>query len=815
MTDRARRAWLRRLAAAAAAALAATVYLDRVFVPARLKGCVEDGVAAALHRRARIGQIHYTPFRGVWMRDAVVFDADGATVLLSVPKVSLTISWPALLRRGQVVISALRLHGPELRLRYRPADGLNLPGLSLDSAPSAGSGPSLLRLEVDDGTVRFAEERAGEFVATGLRARARGEAGGGYVVEASGRLGSSGAQGRFTLAGRLDARGRLRADLRMEELPAAAAAGLVRLQPLALSARRIGPVSAEVSLADGKFRTALKAEVAGLRARDARFEFLGDAGVSSVIVTPLSDGETTHATRLSLRQAKLELSVPPLAAESIAGDVVLTQDGVSAEDLRLALVGIPLRLRARMDGWTDPVFDIEAAGERVELQRLLRAGSQESADLRVSGAASFRAHLRGRAAGLLASLHGGMAFDGATLESRFLAAPLRRLRGGVEFSAEAARWKGVAFNYQGLACRTSGLARGFREPKIEASVASASPRARFDLAARLQSGRWRISRLSGAGPSTRLDLSGWVDAPAFDLSGKIRTSWSDVSFLLPERLLRPVARIGLAGAVTLEGSAAGPLDSPSDWQVSLRAAAEDFAAWGLRLDSLSFDLEQKERRLRLSSFTASGYGGTLAGKTSLDFAAGPAAHETTLVVKDLDLERLRDIPRLKSKQLNGRLSLDGQVRGPLRDLWELSGKVALKLRQGRLLRFPLLGQLGDILFGKEHNNTVFSEAEGALLLTRGVIQADSVYLFSDQMALSLSGRADPRGPLDITVHTRLNRRILLPSLDIKKYAARVVGNLGILVVVRITGTAAQPQFAVMPTPLSWLESVTGFLTGDE
>ncbi|MDD5628985.1 MAG: AsmA-like C-terminal region-containing protein [Elusimicrobia bacterium] len=813
-TERTRRPWLWRLAAAAVLALGVTVYLDRVFVPAQLKGRVEAGVEAALHCRASIGRIHYTPFRGVWMRDAVIYDSDGSTPLLLVPRLSLSVSWPALLRRGQVVISALRLHQPELRLRYRDAGGFNLPGLSSDAAAAPGSGPGLLRLEASGATVRLDVEGAGEFVASGLRARARAAEGGDFILEAAGLLGSGEAQAPFTAAGRLDPQGRLRAAARMDELPVAAAALLARLQPLPLSARRIGPVFASFRVADGRFRTSLQAEIAGLSARGSGYDFQGEAEVRSLITAPLSEEPTTHATRIRLRRARLDVAQPPLAADSIAGEIVLTQDGVSAPDLKLTLLGIPLRLRASLRGWSDPVYDIQAANEHVELAHLLRAAPPAAADLRVRGAGAFLMHLHGKAPALLASLHGGMVLNGDDeLQGRWLAAPLQGLRGKVEFSADSARWDGVAFAYRGRACRTSGRVQGFREPQIEASLASDSPRARFGLVGRMKNGRFLISRLRGESPSTKLDLSGWAAAPAFDLSGKIETSWTDLNFLLAPDLLEPVRPAGLGGSFGLQGSVSGPLDSPVDWRSSLRFEAEHLSAWGLRAEHLAFGLEQGQRRLRLSAVSASAYVGTFSGAADLDFSGAQAVHDTTFSVRDLDLACLQDLPALRSKRLSGRLSADGRVRGPLGDLWDLSGEAELNLRNGRLLQFPLLGPLGDILFGKEHNNTVFSEAEGALRFARGVVSSDAVDLRSDQMALSLSGKADPRGPLDITVNTRINRRILLPSLDIKKYAARVVGNLGILVVVRITGTAEHPEYLVVPTPLNWLRQVTDFLTG--
>jgi len=610
----------------------------------------------------------------------------------------------------------------------------------------------------------------------------------------------------FAMAGKAAADGSVHAYLESRRLPLSAALAFSQGLPLSVTAQDAGPLSVRLDGEHGLFQLRAHSDLRGLALDGGDWRLHADAAAYARVVAGPGRPAQWEA-RFSLRRGDLRASGAFPELEELAGDVVLNEQGVSSKDLRLLAWGLPLSLSGTMNGYSDPVFDLRVETGHTDLSALAAATEAGPGGVRLSGPARLSMALRGPARNLLSGLSGRLEFHDAALRIAILPQPVLGLAGQVDFSAAAARWRKVSLRYNGAAYSTSGAIEDRRGLRIRAGLSS--PRSAFELRAAVRNGSLRISRLSGAGPSTRIDLAGFVQGspaggPRFSLRGLLQASAQDAASLLPARQSAFIRKAGLKGVIRLQGFAAGPLRSPAQWTLALAAQAKPLQAYGLRWDSAQCRLALVQGRLSISSAAAAGYSGRATAEGVIDVSSA-SFRDARFDISGLDLERLGREPAFLGRLHSGLLNVKGQLSGRLGDAGSITGEAKLKLIHGQFMRFPLLGKAGDLIFGSKYNDTVFSQAAGTLHLDHGMLFSDGLTLRSDPLVLVVSGQVKPGGKLDLLVQSQFNDKLLIPTLNIARYAARVTGSLGLLVAIQVSGTWDSPEYIVLPSPIGWAE----------
>ena len=804
MKSRARwRAW--GWAAASAALLwGLGAYAGRVLIPRKVLKIVPELIQARLQRRAQVGAVKVSLLRGLDLQRLVIFDMESSTPLFTAQSVRLRPRWLKSLRTGSLALASVQLEAPELNLRYASGPGWNIPGL-LSNAAGAGAGGQRLSLRVVHGTCRLFNEGGTQSRAEDLSAQFSPDGRGGYLFKGAGRMGDAGGSDPFVMAGKAAADGSVHASLESRRLPLSAALAFFQGLPLSVTAQDAGPLSVRLDGEHGLFQLRAHSDLRGLALDGGAWRLHADAAAYARVVA--GPGQPAQwAARISLRHGDLSASGVSPELEELAGDVVLNEQGVSSKDLRLLVWGLPLSLSGTMNGYSDPVFDLRVETGHTNLGALAAAIEAGPGGIRLSGPARLSLALRGPARDLLSGLSGRLEFHDAGLKTALLPLPVLGLAGQVDFSAAAARWRKVSLRYGETAYSTSGSVEGPQGLRIRARLSS--PDSAFDLRAGIQNGLFRILHLSGTGPSTRIDVAGTVRdtaaGPSFSLRGLLQASAQDAASFLPARQSAFIRKAGLKGVIRLQGSAAGPLRNPAQWTVALAAQAQPLQAYDLRWDSAQCRLALVQGRLSITSATVAGYSGIATAEGIIELSSA-SFRDARFTVSGLDLERLGRAPPLQGRLPSGLLSLKGRLSGIVGDLGSMTGEAKLKLIHGQFLRFPLLGKAGDIIFGSKYNDTVFSQAAGTLLLEHGVLSSDGLTLRSDPMVLVVSGQVKPGGKLDLLVQSHFNEKLLIPTLNIARYAARVTGGLGLLVAIHVSGSWGAPEYVVLPSLVGWAD----------
>ncbi len=798
------RAW--GWAAASAALLCGLgAYAGRVLIPRKVLKIVPELIQERLQRRAQVGAVKVSLLLGLDLQRLVIFDMESSTPLFTAQSVRLRPRWLKSLRTGSLALASVQLEAPELNLRYASGPGWNIPGL-LSNAAGAGVGGQRLSLRVAHGTCRLFNEGGTQSRAEDLSAQFSPDGRGGYLFKGAGRIGDAGGSDSFVMAGKAAADGSVHASLESQHLPLSAALAFFQGLPLSVTAQDAGPLSMRLDGEHGLFQLRAHSDLRGLALDGGAWRLHADAAAYARVTAGPARPAQWEA-RISLRHGNLSASGVFPELEELAGDVVLNEQGVSSKDLRLLAWGMPLSLSGMMNGYSNPVFDLRVETGHTDLGALAAAIEAGPGGIRLSGPARLSLALRGPARDLLAGLSGRLEFHDAGLKTALLPLPVLGLAGQVDFSAAAARWRKVSLRYGETAYSTSGSVEGTQGLRIRARLSS--PNSAFGLRAGIQNGLFRILHLSGTGPSTRIDVAGTVQStaaggPSFSLRGLLQASVQDAASFLPARQSAFIRKAGLKGVVRLQGSVAGPLRTPAQWTMALAAQAKPLQAYDLHWDSAQCRLALAQGRLSITSATVVGYSGIATAEGIIELSSA-SFRDARFTVSGLDQERLGREPAFLGRLPSGLLSLKGRLSGIVGDFGSMTGEAKLKLIDGKFLRFPLLGKAGDLIFGSKYNDTVFSQAAGTLLLEHGVLSSDGLTLRSDPLLLVVSGQVKPGGELDLLVQSHFNEKLLIPTLNIARYAARVTGSLGLLVAIHVSGSWGAPEYVVLPSFVGWAD----------
>lgn len=102
---------------------AGTLYLNKVFLPTKIKSLIVSSIEQQLKKRAELRNLEFSIFKGLVLRDLVLYD--DADMLLNIKEVSLRFFIPPILKK-KLIIPSLNLKRAELFLERRSDNAFNV-----------------------------------------------------------------------------------------------------------------------------------------------------------------------------------------------------------------------------------------------------------------------------------------------------------------------------------------------------------------------------------------------------------------------------------------------------------------------------------------------------------------------------------------------------------------------------------------------------------------------------------------------------------------------------------------------------------------
>lgn len=170
---------------------------------------------------------------------------------------------------------------------------------------------------------------------------------------------------------------------------------------------------------------------------------------------------------------------------------------------------------------------------------------------------------------------------------------------------------------------------------------------------------------------------------------------------LPSALQKLLAQHGAAGSLDVTFNGMIPIMDPNTGLLTADVALHDFHAtsgdYVFPIDSLIIEAGIAQGKLSVSKLTVNAIGGTINAQASIPLSEEKATASWT--VDALDLAHLMSAQvKDNQRKLAGILSSTGQVEAHVKDLPEsVGGAGTLKVRKGRLMRFPGLAELAAVM----------------------------------------------------------------------------------------------------------------------
>lgn len=408
-------------------------------------------------------------------------------------------------------------------------------------------------------------------------------------------------------------------------------------------------------------------------------------------------------------------------------------------------------------------------------------------------------------------------FSQAQLQAAFLKEPLNNLEGDVEFTQDDAAFKDISFDYIGSGYTLSGKVVNFKEPAINFDLASKE--LDINSGIKLKDNIININSFNAEIADSSLQLKGSLDIqdntnPLLDLLVEANFKTQDIMKFLPQELSETLKKIKLETQANLFGEISGSAKSFKGLNLSLKARSDTLSLYGLKFSGLSLGLKQKNGVLDITDFSAAGYGGKINIGLSLNLKTEPAKYTLKFNSSGIELVQLKKDTTFKDKDISGILDLTANLDGELKNTDKLKGTGLVSVRKGKLWQWDIFKGLGDLFLISDYGQIIFEEAQGDFYIENKKVSTDNLSLKSEQLVLDCSGTCGFDGALDFSVYSKINKKLIRDSADIRKFTTAIWGELSSSLVIKISGTLEKPKYKIIPMPIEIIKKIKDLILGN-
>ncbi|NOX96854.1 MAG: AsmA-like C-terminal region-containing protein [Nitrospirae bacterium] len=237
------------------------------------------------------------------------------------------------------------------------------------------------------------------------------------------------------------------------------------------------------------------------------------------------------------------------------------------------------------------------------------------------------------------------------------------------------------------------------------------------------------------------------------------------------------------------------------WQLNLKASSPETIFWGFRLENLSIPFRFEGSKLIIEDLKAKLYGGNLKGSYVFNFGAAKKNYRFQAALSRIDLSKLRRKANSSPKKLEGILFASINLQGIADGSKNLSGSGKVSVVKGKLLEFPLLGNLMAIFRIPSLEKIVFRKGKANFTISKDIVTTKDLTLISDQVKLSAKGSIDFHGYFrpSFVYKISFSKGFLGEVPLIGNIISSVIDEAGYLIAqVELTGSLKKPKFKLVP-----------------
>lgn len=540
-------------------------------------------------------------------------------------------------------------------------------------------------------------------------------------------------------------------------------------------------------------------------------QFLGSPVVDISFVTP-TQKETKEpfnylgAISFSSGQA---INIPyAKTAENISGKISFNPNKMIINAFSGVVNQTPLTLSGSIENFKDPFLSLTLGATNADLAvwKGFLSDYLKDTSIDTKGTASLKLHFKGKPGKLTgAFVDCTLSLKDAAFKNNFIKDGIFNISGEGSYKADRfdasyflpdeATWKNLHLTYKDRdytldgSLKYNNLSSTLKQDQLSLTTEAKIFPDRINILD--LNGRYKNSNFSAKGEivyprnNEKTKINGKVVIPSLYLE--------DLGEIIPvlKEKLKDVSPKGLCtGNILFAGE---PL-AWKDWTLVIGLSGDEISLYNYKMNKAALRYEQRDRFINSCTLTGTFYDGTISLEGSSDLSIEEMPYKTTINIKNVDFEKLKNDSPLKDKELSGFISGAYQGVGPLANLKLSQGNGNLSIKDGKLWRFDVLDGLAQLLFVPEKQNIALDTAEADFsILNEKVVIKDGL-VKGNQVELSCNGNITFLGDLDLDITAQFDEGVVNGSQSFQKSIAAALSQGEDFLTVKVTGTIKEPKY---------------------
>lgn len=794
---------------------AGIIYLNRVFLPQKIKSIVIKSIEGQTRRKVTLASLRFNLFKGLVLTGLEIIDGDRKVLTVEEADCSFLL-WPFF--KKQLIIPSIIIRSPRLYLERKEDASFNISDLLVPHRFSVPAGKAKINTFINK--VRVYSGRI-EFVDAGKKPVFS------KVIENI----------DFAASFTFPANVRFKLDGKTQSSPPSqlSAAGEYSI----IDKKLFCKVTAK-GLSPGEF--SLYYSVPGLSVSKGTIDLESSIEANNLLVDctynilvnalDLSKDNLVFNLSCSLNgQARYNpadkklifsgnadissLDISGLkqiqAIKGIKGKVSFDDSGLSSDKITAFVLGLPVEAKIKVSDLSDPVItgDLTAACELEKVPGLLKEGlSLAVPPVKAKGKARLGMGFYSKAATQSVEIKGGVEILDGSIKFDSPKAFFEGLQGRIDFTLQNLEWSDFSFNYLGNTYKTSGTVENLKQPDVSLTVNSKDLALETDF--NIKGKLIDIVGLSAKLFNSSLFCTGSLQ---IDDTSKLPANFNtNIKFNL-EDLKKfefsgkdDLEKAKLSGAITIKNSLKGDLFDMNSLIVKASLDSSLVSAYGLKATGLLMEVSIVDSEADIGYFGASFYGGKIDAQARIKLSdpLKPFSGKGNLV--NVKLAELKMDTPVKKEDISGTLNINASLSGSLTDAATLNGKAAAVISEGKFWQLDLFKGIGRLLFASDFTNIIFTDGCADFLIKEKNISTDNLRLNSELADITGSMTVGFDGALDAAFNVHVSDQAPLTG-SLKDITTAIVGQANKFGVIRISGTLKEPKYKFQPAVGDIIDSI--------
>ncbi|MCU0666680.1 MAG: DUF748 domain-containing protein [Candidatus Omnitrophica bacterium] len=787
-------------------------YLDRVYLPTKIKSAIIEASQNVTGKKVSLSSLKLNIFRGIVLTDFKIFDDSRTYIYLPKTYISFFI-FPI---QKRIVISSVHLLNPQIWVSRDKFGGIDILSLFTNASANKFSSSALnfvvrkmviskARVDFKDNMFQPVFNKQIEdldltvYLSLPASVKFRGQAVISSLVSFSGQY-------------RIPQKD-LSAHVDLDNFDLAQFA--VYMDALGIKLKN-GILS---SKADLQFKEGILS--ANLNFSAAKFNFIKDklgfdasfSGDTS-IKYGLADKQLSYAGKARIQDASITGIDHIGRLDNFSCNAQFDDKQAVLKGINASVSGVPFQAELKLDNSLQaPAFDLKLNSSfgMALLQDALNNKFKITAIYKMDGDAVLACQVSSVLPLSLDRLKvtGALDLKDVNIKQEKLPAAIEKVNGRINFTRDSLQWDNLRFGYMNKACQSSGSILSLSSPSGIISISSADLSAVAEFAS---SGKVLVlSKFKARYSNSEVSASGSFDlSQAVALAGVRATAsvdLKDIINVVPLALKPQLEKASLNGKAEVLFELNGYLNALPKASLKMDIKTSPVSLYGIKLDGLQAVYAQNSGMGKFSDLVAFLYEGKITGTATVDLREASMPFSLRAVIDNVKLERLKMDTQAKDSDLSGLLSAQFELAGKGNDLQNIEGAGRVLVYNGKLWNLNLLKGIGKLLFTTDFTNVVFTQGGCDFIVGKQKISTDNLILISNLATIKGNALIGFDSSLDASLNVEISPDAPLTG-GIRDITTAILGQATRFGLITIGGTLKEPKYKFKPAVGSIIKSFT-------